>query len=208
MRALMLWATTCFATAAFADSFPWADGTTTLTTDGGKKMTWALKRENGVVLISATHPDWSFEHRSQPDGTPLSTVKKKDGKTTRLTYGSAGAEVERTDARGNVSKVTIKQSGLWDSDSLDARLAGIAWAKGKKVRFHLVDVDAADGSVYPMVAEYVEEKTCGDVKCHRVRLALDDFRRVFAPTFEYFFSVEGGARYLRHEGDGYVFVAK
>ncbi|MFT3712669.1 MAG: hypothetical protein QM817_33890 [Archangium sp.] len=210
MRAAML-AATVWSSLVWADAFP-PDGVTTMTTKSGQKMVWTVKRENDVVLINATHPNWSFENKSKPDGTPLSTTRRKDGKSTKVTYTATGAELEHTDAKGNVSKVTVKHAGLWDSDALDARLATVAWSKGKKVRFSIADVDNADGSVYPMVVEYVEETTCEDgeakkVKCHHVRLALDDFRRMFAPTFDYFYAVEGG-RYLRHEGDGFVFVTK
>jgi YD repeat-containing protein len=203
MRSLLTCAVLLVASSSFADAFP-PDGVTTLVTDTGKKMSWTVKRDDGVVLINATHPNWSFEHRAQPDGTPLVTVKKRDGKTTRVTYTATGADLERTDAKGDVSKVTIKHPGLWDTDSLDARLGAMTWSKGKKVRFTIIDIDAGDGATYPMVVEYVAETTCGAVKCHHLRLAVDDLRRMFAPTFEYFYAVEGG-KYLRHEGDGFVF---
>lgn len=198
------------ANVAMADAWAW-DGTMTLTTDAGKKMVWTVKRENGEVLITGSHPNWTCEHRAKPDATPISTIKKRDGKTTKITYTATGADMERSDAQGNVSKLTVKQSNLWDADSLDARLAAIPWTKGKKVKFHLIDVDAGDGSVYPMVVEYVEEATCGakdaQVKCHHVKLAVDDFRRLFAPTFDYWYGTDAAAKYLKHEGEGLSFTA-
>ena len=195
---------------ARADAYPW-DGATTLATTDGKKMVWTVKREDGAVLITGTHPNWSVEHRAKPDATPISTTKKRDGKTTKVTYTATGADLERSDAQGNVSKLSVKQSNLWDTDSLDARLAGIAWTKGKKVRFHIIDIDAGDGSTYPMVVEYVEEATCGSkeapVKCHHVKLSVDDFRGLFAPTFHYWYGAEAGEQDRRHDGDGFSFSA-
>jgi hypothetical protein len=72
----------------------------------------------------------------------------------------------------------------------------------------IVDIDAADGSTLPMVAEYVGAEKVGDEPCHRVHLALDDFRRMFAPTFEYRYATVVGAKYLQHDGDGLSFVAR
>ena len=135
-------------------------------------------------------------------------MKKAGGNTTRVTYAADGALVERTGADGKISKATIKEKGLWDGDTLDVRLAGIAWSKGKKVEMRIVDLDSADGTVYPMVAEYVGEEKCGEAACHRVHLALNDLRRMFAPSFEYRYATEPGAKYLQHDGDGLVFIAR
>lgn len=189
---------------AHADAFPW-DGVTTLTDAKGKTLTWTVQRVEGEVRITGVHPKWQVEHRAKPDGTPLSTVRKAGGTTTKVTYSAEGAVVERTDTKGKTSSVTIKEKGLWDSDTLDARLPGLTWTSGKKVRFKVVDVEGADGTVYPLVAEYVGEEKCGAAACHHVHLALDDFRRMFAPSFEFRFSPEPGAKYLQHDGDGMTF---
>ena len=190
-----------------ADAFPWG-GPVTLTDDGGRALTWTVCRVDGEVHISGTHPRWEVEHHARPDGTPLTTVHRRNGITTRISYSAEGAQVERTNAMGERSTVTIAEKGLWDGDSLDARLAGITWSNGKKVRMKIVDVDLSDGSVYPMVAEYVGQERCRGVPCHHVLLALDDFRRLIAPTFHYYYAVDGGAKYLQYDGDGLTFVAR
>ena len=207
MTRLALACLCCCSTFAAADAFPW-EGATTLTDAKGQTLVWTVTRVDGEVRITGVHPKWQVEHRARPDGTPLSTVKKANGLTTRVTYSETGAQVERTDASGKTKSVTIKDKNLWDGDSLDVRLAGQGWSKGKKVRMHIVDIDAADGTTYPMVAEYVGEEKCGQAPCHRVHLALDDFRRLFAPTYEYRYSTAAGARYLQHDGDGLTFSAR
>lgn len=207
MSRLVLACLCCLSTFAAADVFPW-DGATTLTDAKGQTLVWTVTRVDGEVRITGVHPRWQVEHRARPDGTPLVTVKKANGLTTTVTYSPEGAQVERTDATGKTRSVTIKDKNLWDGDSLDVRLAGQRWSPGKKVRMHIVDIDVADGSTYPMVAEYVGEEKCGQAPCHRVHLALDDFRRLFAPTFEYRYSTAAGARYLQHDGDGLTFSAR
>ncbi len=191
---------------ATPDAFRWS-GASTLTDKKGQELTWTVARVDGEVHITGAHPKWHVEHHARPDGTPLSTVKKAGGITTRVTYSSTGAVVERTDASGKTSLVTVNEKNLWDGDTLDARLAGIAWTAGQKLKLRIVAIDEADGSTYPMVAEYVGAETCSGTPCHHVRLALDDFRRLFAPTFDYRFATSAGAKYLRHDGDGMTFVA-
>ncbi|MDP1821667.1 MAG: hypothetical protein Q8L48_00410 [Archangium sp.] len=190
-----------------SDAFPWA-GATTLINARQQALTWTVTRVDGEVLIDGTHPDWQVEHRARPDGTPRSTVKKANGYVTRVSYTDEGARVERADAEGKKSSVTITEKGLWDAETLAARLAGIAWQAGLTVRFKIIDISLADGNVYPMVAEYVGEEAWGRTRCHHVRLSLDDFRRVFAPTFEFRFAVGLGASYLQHDGDGQTFIAR
>lgn len=208
MRRLVLTLVATLATLSFgADAFPW-EGPVTLTTTKGEQLVWTVTRADGEVRITGSHPKWKVEHRAKPDGTPIATVRIANGQTTRVRYSAEGAEVERVDAKGNRSITSIKEAGLWDGDTLDARLAGMPWAKGKKVRMKVVDVDQSIGEVYPMVAEYVGAEQCGGTPCHRVHLALDDFRRLFAPTFEYRYAREAGAKYLQFEGDGMTFVAR
>lgn len=207
MHRLLLFSVLCLASFASADAFPW-DGVTTLTDPQGATLTWTVVRSAGEVKISGAHPKWKVEHRAKPDGTPLTTVKSSGGNTTRVTYTAEGAQVQRTDARGQVSQVTIKEKGLWDGDTLDVRLAGLSWSAGKKARFKIVDVDLADGSVYPMVAEYVGEEKCSGAPCHHVHLALDDLRRLFAPSFEYRYATAAGSKYLQHDGDGRTFFGR
>lgn len=208
MRRLLLCCSLGLATAASAaDAFPW-DGAVTLTDKKGQALTWTVKRVGGEVHITGTHPAWQVEHRAKPDGTPLATVKRVKGVTTRVSYSATGAQVEQTDASGKTRAVTITEKGLWDGDTLDARLAGLDWSAKKPARMKVVDVEKADGTVYPLRADYVGQATCAGEPCHHVKLGLDDLRRVFAPTWEYRFATAPGARYLQHDGDGFTFVAR
>ena len=204
MTRLLACSVFCLASLAWsADAFPW-DGEVTLTTKAGQKLTWSVKRADGEVRITGTHPKWQVSHRAKPDGTPLFTERKAAGAVTRITYSAAGAKLEHTDAKGQQTKAEVKEAGLWDGDTLDARLAGLPWSKGKKARMKIVDAEAGDGTVYPMVAEYVGEEDCAGHACHHVHLALDDFRRMFAPSFEYRYAKDD-QRFLQHVGDGLDF---
>jgi YD repeat-containing protein len=208
MNRLVLSTVLCLATISWsADVFPW-EGATTLTDKKGQTLVWTVQRVDGEVHITGVHPNWQVEHHAKPDGTPLFTVKKTKAGTTRVTYTAEGAQLERTDAKGAKSHVTITERGLWDGDTLDVRLAGLHWSAGRKAKMKIVDIDAGDGSLVPMVAEYAGEEKCGDAPCHHVHLALDDFRRLFAPTWDYRYATAVGAKYLQHDGDGFVFTAR
>lgn len=206
MTRLACCAALCLAAVASADAFPW-DGTVTLATKKGQQLTWTVKRVNGEVHVTGTHPAWQVDHRARPDGTPLSTVRRAKGTTTTVTYSATGARVEQSDAKGKATSVTISEPGLWDGDTLDARLAGLTWGEGKKVSFKIVDVEKADGTVYPMRADYEGLARCGAEACHHVRLGLGDFRRAFGPKYDYRFATAPGARYLQHDGDDLTFTA-
>ena len=193
--------------APVADAFPWS-GVVSLVDQQGRALTWAVCRVEGEVRITGVHPHWEVEHRAKSDGTPLLTVHKRGGATTRITWTAEGAQVERTNASGERSIVTIQEKGLWDSDTLGARLAGMAWSEGVKVHLKIIDVDLSDGTTYPLVAEYAGQERCGEVPCLRVHVALDDFRRVFAPSFEHHYALGAGAEYLQYDGDGIHFTAR
>ncbi len=201
----------CVSSLALAgDAYPWPDGTVTMKTAKGQTLTWVIKREGGEVLLAGSHPLWQVEHRAKSDGTPVSTTRKAKGNVVKVTYSPDGAALEKTNAKGERKTATVKAKGLWDSDTCDLRLAGVPWSKGKKVRFRIADVDDDVGETYPMVAEYVREeklKTSGsnEVNTHRVHLALDDWRRPFAPSFDFFYAVDD-LRYVRLIGDGMTFT--
>ena len=199
---------TCLESAApVADAFPWS-GVVTLRDQQDRALTWAVCRVDGEVRITGTHPHWEVEHRAKIDGTPLLTVHRRGGVTTRITWTSEGAQIERTNVNGERSLVTIQEKALWDGDTLAARLAGITWSDGGQVHLRVIDVDLSDGTTYPMVAEYAGQERCGDVPCLRVHVALDDFRRMFAPSFEYRYALGPGAKLLQCEGAGLRFTAR
>ena len=188
------------------DAFPW-EGAITLVDDSGQRLTWTVERVDGEVHLLGERPNWRVEHRARPDGTPLLTVKQSGGLTTRVTWLPEGARVERTDATGKSSTVTIREPGLWDESTVAARLAGLSWVPGKQVRLRIADLDLADGRVYPMIAEYVRQERRDGLACARVHLAIDDFRRLVSPNFEFCFSSAAGAKLLQYDGEGFTFRA-
>ncbi|MER2567097.1 MAG: hypothetical protein ABTQ32_40595 [Myxococcaceae bacterium] len=209
MTRLLLCLTCCFTSslAWSAEAFPW-NGITTLANDAGQTLTWVVTRADGEVHISGKHPRWSVEHVAKPDGTPLRTIRTAAGAVTRVTYSAEGAVVERVEANGARRSITIAKKGLWDGDTLDARLAGIPWSDGKKLRMSVIDVEKADGTVYPLVAVGKGEDRCNRLPCQRVRVELDDLRRLLAPSYEYRFAATADARFLGFEGDGFTFGAR
>ncbi|MBL8936165.1 MAG: hypothetical protein JNM69_16540 [Archangium sp.] len=208
MTRWLLCMTCCLASLAWsAEAFPW-NGSTTLTTDVGQTLTWTVTRVEGEVHITGKHPRWSVDHVAKPDGTPLRTVRHAAGAVTRVTYSSDGAVVERVEANGTKRSVTITKKGLWDGDTLDVRLAGIPWRDGKKLRVSVIDVEKADGTVYPLVAVGQGEDRCNRIPCQRVHVELDDLRSLFAPSYEYRFAMTPDARFLGFEGDGFTFAAR
>jgi hypothetical protein len=190
-----------------SEVFPW-HGVTTLTDAQGQTLTWTVEHVDGEVRIGGVHPRWKVEHRAKADGTPISTVKTVGDAVIRITYSADGARVQHTGADGNTSDVTVTEKNLWDGETLEARLAGVEWASAKRLRLRIVDVTLADGTVYPLVAQYVGEESCAGTPCIHVHVELDDFRRVVAPAFEYWFGTGPDARYLRYDGEGLSFTAR
>jgi len=182
--------------------FPW-EGTSSLKNAKGGVLSWTVSTdtEKDLVTVQGRHPDWTVTHTSHADGTPISTVKVSKGITTRVTFDAKGATYERT---GTVAH-RVDRAGLWDADTLDVRLAGISWSKGKKVRFEVIDTDSEAGDLVPLVAEYVGQEDCGALRCHHVHLALSDWRRPFGPSWDYFYGVTAGAPYLGFESGGQKF---
>lgn len=210
----MTWRSSLFAlalalgsNARASDAFPWEGRAQLLRAKDGTTLRWAVRAEGELVVVEGQHPAWHVVHRAKRDGTPLSTVKTRLGKdgrvgtTTRLTFIDGGVEIE-SDGR---PKVRAMAPNLWDGDSLEARLAGLRWQRGQKLHFQVVDSDAKDASVYPMVAEDVGEERCGDIPCHHVKVSLDDWRALFAPTWHFRFASQSGA-YLQNDSDGKTFL--
>ena len=184
--------------------FPW-EGETTLFDQAGQRLTWKVEHLETEVHLIGIHPQWRVEHHAKADGTPLSTVKQAGRSTTRVTWLAEGARVDRTDSHGKTSSITIHEPGLWDESTVVARLAGVSWRPGEQVRLRLVDLTLADGTVYPMIAEYVRQERCGAEDCHRVHFALDDFRRLVSPPTEFHFATAPGSSLLQYDGEGFSF---
>lgn len=204
----------CFAFAALGSSpaaagevFPWT-GTEKLSTDKGQTLTWTVARTGAEVVITGAHPKWTVEHRARADGKPLTTTRRAGKTSSKVVFSADGARYEHTGADGKTVATTVAVRGLWDSDTLDARLAGIAWTEGKKVKFSAIDTDSDDATVYPLVAEYVGLEKCAAGPCHHVRVSLDDLRRYFAPTWDFRYGTGALAPYLQNDSDGNTFTAR
>ena len=83
-----------------------------------------------------------------------------------------------------------------------AGCTGVAWTRGTRVRFKILDPDSADGAVYPMVAEGLGLEQCGKRKCQAVKLTLDGWRRPFGPTILFRYAADASAEYLANVSDG------
>jgi len=197
----------CSSPALAGETFPW-NGTVKLTTDKGQTLSWTVARVGGEVVITGTHPKWTVEHRARPDGTPLVTTRRAGKTSSKVVFSADGASYEHTDKDGKTVTTKVDVRGLWDSDSLDARLAGIAWTAGKKVKFSAIDTDSDDATVYPLVAEYLGLEKCAGIPCHHVRVSLDDMRRYFAPKWDFRYGTGEGAPYLQNDSDGNTFIAR
>jgi hypothetical protein len=184
--------------AAAPDAFPW-NTPQKLEGADGTSLTWSIARSEERVVIEGTHTKWSVVHEAKADGTPLSTVKRANGKSARITYRANGAEFLPA---GASTPLQIDEPGLWDAETLDARFAGIAWSKGRQVRFKILDVDSSDGSVYPMIAEGLGVEQCGAQRCQVVKLTLDGWRRPWGPTLLFRYSAEPPHAYLASVNDG------
>jgi hypothetical protein len=190
-----------------AEAFPWT-GTEKLSTDKGETLSWTVEHKDGEVVITGTHPKWAVEHRARPDGTPLTTTRRSGKTSSKVTFAADGARYEHTGKDGKTVVTQVAVRGLWDSDTLDARLAGINWAEGRKVKFSAIDTDSDDATVYPLVAEYVGLEKCAAGPCHHVRVSLDDLRRYFAPTWDFRYGTSAAAPYLQNDSDGNTFTAR
>lgn len=188
--------------AGAAPAYVWS-GTTTLTASDGAKLVWTVK-QGDTVEVDASHPKWSFHHVAKPDGTPVSTVKKSGARTVRIDYRDG----EATYAVAGVKPKLIKASNLWDADALDARLAGIDWARVHEVEFNVIDSDSEDGDVYPMVAADQGLESCAAGPCRHVKLTLSGFRKPFGPTVHFHFGTTAGAPYFENDNDGHKFTLK
>ncbi|MBK7864474.1 MAG: hypothetical protein IPJ65_38890 [Archangiaceae bacterium] len=184
--------------AAAPEAFPWTSPQLLEGADG-TRLSWSVSREEGRVVIEGTHTRWSVVHVAQRDGTPLSTVKRSGGKTARIVYRAGGADFT---PRGREQAMKVEAPELWDAETLDARLAGVPWSKGKALRFSVLDVDSADGAVYPMVAEGQGLAQCGPRVCQVVKVTLDGWRRPFGPTLLFRYGTDVAASYLGQVNDG------
>lgn len=184
-------------------AYPW-NGITTLTAADGSTLVWTVKQEGESVQVEAKHAKWSLSHTAGKDGTPVSTVKTAGARTVRIDYRTGGASFVVNDGK----PVAITESNLWDGDALDARLAGVAWGKVKKVEFNVIDSDSEKGDVYSLVAEYQGVEKCAAGPCHHVRVALSGWRSPFGPKWHFRYGTGEGAPYLENESDGDKFTVK
>ena len=192
-------------TAIAAEAFPWAKEQR-LTGKGGA-LVWKVTRAEGETVIEGAHPKWTVVHKCAPDGSPRETVKTVDGRTSRIVWTKDGVEYT-WDTRDKKAPRKIAQRGLWDGDTLDARLAGIGWSQGKSVEFKILDTEKPDGDVVPMRAESEGTEQCSQGACHKVRLRYVGFGAVFVAPWDYRFGASEGAPYYRYSHEAESFEAK
>jgi hypothetical protein len=194
----------CAASAHAGQPFPW-EGEQKLEGKTGA-LVWTVKKSEGETIIAGKHPQWSVTHRCAPDGTPRETVKTIGARTTRLLWTKDGVEYTFDTAAKKPAK-KIAEKGLWDGDTLDARLAGIAWNKGKKVEFRIVDTEKDAGDVVPMSAEFDGDATCSAGPCVQVKMKYTGFGAVFVAPWLYRYGKGAGAPYQQYEHEKEKFTA-
>lgn len=192
------------ALAQAAEAFPWS-GEQRLTGKDGA-LVWTVTRGEKETVIKGSHPRWTVEHRCANDGTPRVTLKTVGKRTSRLVWTAEGVEYTWDMGSGEPAK-KISEKGLWDGDTLDARLAGLDWAKRKKVEFRIVDTEKAAGEVVPMKAEHSGDATCPKAACYEVTLRYDGFGSSFVAPWIYRYAKADGA-YQHYEHEKEKFSAK
>lgn len=169
-------------------------------------MAWGVTRRGEEITVQVAHPKWSATHLADRDGTPRETRKVVGKRTSRLVWTAEGVEYLWDLASGE-PPLKIREKGLWDGDSLDARLAGIDWEKQRRVEFRIVDTDKPAGNVIPMSAELVGAATCPEGPCYEVRLRYTGLGAMFVAPWIYRYGTGGDARYLYYEHEQQRFTA-
>lgn len=169
-------------------------------------LVWTVTRGEAETVIKGSHPKWTVEHRCAPDGTPKSTVKTVGKRTSRLLWTKEGVEYTWDVASGEPAK-KIAEKGLWDGDTLDARLAGLDLPKKKKVDFRIVDTEKKDGDVVPLSAEYAGEKSCAQGPCYEVKMRYTGFGAMFVAPWIFRYA-KADLAYQHYEHEKEQFSAK
>jgi hypothetical protein len=196
-----------FSGIAAAETFPWTMPQTLASKDG--PLTWTVTRAEGLVTIEGKHPKWSVKHTCAPDGTPRTTEKVVGKRLTRLVWTQAGVEYT-FDVNAKTETKKIADRSLWDGDTLDARLAGLDWAKKKRHDFKILDTDSDKAEVLPMKAELQGEESCGAGKCRHVVLRYDGFGAMFVAPWHYRYGTAADAPYVsfEHEKETFQLAAR
>jgi hypothetical protein len=187
------------------EMFPWNAEQKLVGKDGA--LTWKVTKSADETLIEGKHPKWTVKHRCAPDGSPRETLKTVDGRTSKLAWTKEGVEYTWDIAKKDAPK-KISERGLWDGDTLDARLAGIGWKSGKKVEFRIVDTEKPAGDVVPMSAEFEKDTTCGGAPCVEVKMKYTGLGAIFVAPWTYRFGKGEGAPYQAYEHEKETFAAK
>jgi hypothetical protein len=205
--AIIVWQV-LFCGIAAAETFPWTTPQTLASKEG--KLTWTVTKKEGEFVIEGKHPKWEVTHRCALDGTPKETVRRAKGHTVKLTWNATGVEVIQDEGTKSAKVTQVSEKGLWDGDTLDARLAGLPWAKDKKYEFRIIDTDDKVGNVVPMRAVYEAQEKCSEGPCHHVVLSYTGFGSSFVADWHYRYSTSADARYLsyEHEKETFKLAAK
>lgn len=186
------------------EAIPWR-GEQRLTGKDGA-LVWTVTRGETETVIKGSHPRWTVEHRCAPDGTPKVTVKTVGKRTSRLLWTAQGVEYTWDMGSGEPAK-RIAEKGLWDGDTLDARLAGLDLPRKRKVDFRIVDTEKPAGEVVPMSAEYAGDASCAKGPCYEVKLRYTGFGAMFVAAWTYRYA-KADAVYLHYAHEKEQFSAK
>lgn len=176
-------------------AFPWTSPQVLQSADGGT-LTWTVEAGEAGVTVKGVHPRWSVAHFARRDGTPVSTVKRRGQRTDRVDYEAGRVEVVSKEGERETRREILAE-GLWDPGTLEARLAGVQWAQGTKLKLKMFDPDTSSTKVYPFVAEHLGVEECGAQKCHHVKVELEGWRKQHGPTYHFWFGTGPGAPYLK-----------
>ena len=149
------------------------------------EITWNVVQTEEVVTVSGHGPGWTVSHTATEEMVPIRTVRTDaEGSTWTIDYYPWGARVNHGD---HSSRYVTKD--LWDTDTIDLRLATFAKSGEADADFRAIDL--ADGRVYRFRAHQAGEVGCGKGVCDRVKLELLGMPATVAPAWEFQYSAEG-----------------
>jgi hypothetical protein len=187
------------------EMFPWNTEQRLSGKEGA--LVWKVTKGERETVIEGTHPKWKVKHTCAPDGTPRETLRTVGARTSRLAWTSEGVEYTWDVAKKDAPK-KVKEKGLWDGDTLDARFAGMSWKAGRVVEFRIIDTEKDSGDVVPMKAEFTKDTTCGGAPCVEVTMRYTGFGAMFVAPWTYRFGKGEGVPLLAFEHEKEAFASK
>jgi hypothetical protein len=139
-------------------------------------------------------------------GRPLRVVAtdRAGGYTATLEYTSTGANYRYEKSGKPVREKFIAHADLYDSFTLDILFLGFPFHAPRKIGFALIDTSSPKGNVYNMTIAPDGEKTFTiggkPVRCHRLKLSVAGFLGVFAPDYNFYYTVDPPHAYVALAG--------